>query len=61
VTNHPIARDLCAQFGSPLVSTSANPMTRTSIKESRKLLKTFAGDLAQETAIYDAVSGTRLR
>ncbi len=72
VTNHPIARDLCAQFGSPLVSTSANSTTRPAIKESRKLLKTFAdtdifivhgkvGELAQETAIYDAVNGKRLR
>jgi L-threonylcarbamoyladenylate synthase len=72
VTNHPIARDLCAQFGSPLVSTSANPTTRPAIRESRKLLKTFAGtdifivhgnvgELAQETAIYDAVSGTQVR
>ncbi|MDO9169808.1 MAG: Sua5/YciO/YrdC/YwlC family protein [Methylobacter sp.] len=72
VTHHRIARDLCAQFGSPLVSTSANPTTRPAIKESRKLLKTFAnadifivhgkvGELAQETAIYDALSGKRLR
>ncbi len=72
VTKHPIARDLCAQFGSPLVSTSANPTTRPAIKESRKLLKIFAGsgifivhgkvgELKQETAIYDAVSGKRLR
>jgi L-threonylcarbamoyladenylate synthase len=72
VTNHPVARDLCAQFRSPLVSTSANPTTRPAIKESRKLLKTFAGsdifivhgcvgELEQETAIYDAVSGKRLR
>jgi len=72
VTNHPIARDLCTQFGGPLVSTSANPTTRPAIKESRKLLKTFSdsgifivhgkvGELAQETAIYDAVSGKRLR
>jgi L-threonylcarbamoyladenylate synthase len=72
VTNHPVARDLCAQFGGPLVSTSANPTTRPAIKESRKLLKTFAGAdifivhgkvgvLEQETAIYDALSGKRLR
>ncbi|MFZ2311121.1 MAG: L-threonylcarbamoyladenylate synthase [Methylobacter sp.] len=72
VTNHPIARDLCTQFGGPLVSTSANPTTRPAIKESRKLLKTFSdsgifivhgkvGELAQETAIYDVVSGKRLR
>lgn len=72
VTNHPIARDLCAQFGGPLVSTSANLSTRPAIKESRKLLKTFAdhdifiihgrvGELGQETAIYDALSGKQLR
>jgi len=72
VTKHPIAQDLCTQFGGPLVSTSANPTTRPAIKESRKLLKTFSdsdifivhgkvGELAQETAIYDAVSGKRLR
>ncbi len=72
VTNHPIARDLCAQFGEPLVSTSANPTARPAIKESRKLLNAFAGSsifivhgqvggLGQETAIYDALSGKRLR
>ncbi|MDP3878185.1 MAG: Sua5/YciO/YrdC/YwlC family protein [Methylobacter sp.] len=72
VTHHPIARDLCAQFGSPLVSTSANPTSRPAIKDSRKLLKTLAGadifivhgaigQLEQETAIYDAISGKKLR
>ncbi|CAA9892373.1 putative ribosome maturation factor [Candidatus Methylobacter favarea] len=72
VTNHPIASQLCAHYGGPLVSTSANPSTQPAIKDSRKLLKTFAaldifilhgkvGGLNQETAIYDAVSGKRLR
>jgi L-threonylcarbamoyladenylate synthase len=72
VTSHPIARDLCAQFGNPLVSTSANSTTRPAIKEPRKLLQIFAGsgifivygkvgELAQETAIYDALSEKRLR
>lgn len=72
VTNHPVARDLCAQFGSPLVSTSANPTTRPAIRESRKLLKIFAGadifivagkvgGLIQETAIYNAITGKQLR
>jgi L-threonylcarbamoyladenylate synthase len=72
VTNHPVAHDLCAEFDSPLVSTSANPTTRPAIKESRKLLKTFAdddifivhgkvGELNQETAIYDALTGKQLR
>jgi L-threonylcarbamoyladenylate synthase len=72
VTNHPIANALCAQFGSPIVSTSANITTQPAIIESIKLLKTFTdadifivhgkvGELAQETAIYDAVNGKQLR
>ncbi|MDD5581243.1 MAG: L-threonylcarbamoyladenylate synthase [Methylobacter sp.] len=72
VTNHPIASQLCAHYGCPLVSTSANPSTQPAIKDSRKLLKTFAaldifmlhgkvGGLKQETAIYDAVSEKQLR
>jgi L-threonylcarbamoyladenylate synthase len=72
VTNHPVARDLCTELGSPIVSTSANPTTRPAIKESRKLLKTFAnadifivhgqvGRLDRETAIYDALTGKQLR
>jgi L-threonylcarbamoyladenylate synthase len=72
VTNHPIASQLCTQYGHPLVSTSANPSTQPAIKDSRKLLKTFGaldvfilhgkvGGLKQETAIYDAVSGKQLR
>ena len=72
VTHHPIAHDLCAQFGSPLVSTSANPTTKPAIRASRKLLTTFAGTdifivhgavgtLGQETAIYDAISGKQVR
>ena len=72
VTNHPVAHDLCAEFNGPLVSTSANHTNQRSIKESRKLLKVFGnstifivhgkvGKLDQETAIYDALSGKRLR
>lgn len=72
VTNHPVARDLCTHFGSPLVSTSANATTRPAIRDSRKLLTSFAktdifivhgtvGQLTQETAIFDALTGNRLR
>jgi L-threonylcarbamoyladenylate synthase len=71
VTNHPVARNLCTEFGGPLVSTSANPSSRPAIKESRKLLKALGsdifivhgtvGELDRETAIYDALSGKRLR
>ncbi len=72
VTNHPIAHGLCEKFGGPIVSTSANTTTQPAIKKSGKLIRTFAGadifivhgsvgGLGQETAIYDAINGKRLR
>jgi L-threonylcarbamoyladenylate synthase len=72
VTAHPIARRLCACHGGPIVSTSANASTKPAIRQARKLVRAFSGSgifilqgpiggLQQETAIYDAVSGNRLR
>lgn len=72
ITDHPIARGLCDRYGGPIVSTSANASTRPAIKQARKLVQAFSGSgifilhgpvggLKQETAIYDAVSGNRLR
>lgn len=72
VSNHPIVRQLCTKYGAPIVSTSANPANKPAIKNVRKLQQTFAntgifilngsiGSLKQETAIYDAVTGKRLR
>ncbi len=72
VTAHPIAQQLCRDYGSPLVSTSANATTQPAMKTAAELLTTFpdsdifildgkVGELAQETAIYDAVSGMQLR
>lgn len=72
VTAHPVARRLCARYGDPIVSTSANASTRPAIRQARKLAQAFSGrgifllhgptgGLEQETAIYDAVSGNRLR
>ncbi|WAK01681.1 Sua5/YciO/YrdC/YwlC family protein [Methylobacter sp. YRD-M1] len=72
VTDHPVARRLCACYGGPIVSTSANASTRPAIRQARKLVQAFSGSgvfllhgptggLKQETAIYDAVSGNRLR
>jgi L-threonylcarbamoyladenylate synthase len=72
VTAHSIAQQLCRDYGSPLVSTSANATTQPAMRTAEQVVNAFAGsdifildgkvgELAQETAIYDAVSGTRLR
>jgi L-threonylcarbamoyladenylate synthase len=72
VTTHPIAQQLCREYGRPLVSTSANATTQTAMRTAEQVVNAFAdsdifiidgkvGELAQETAIYDAVSGKRLR
>ncbi|MDD1611410.1 MAG: Sua5/YciO/YrdC/YwlC family protein [Methylococcaceae bacterium] len=62
VTAHPIAQQLC----------SANATTQPAMRTAEQVVNAFAdsdifildgkvGELAQETAIYDAVSGARLR
>lgn len=72
VTAHPIAQQLCRDYGSPLVSTSANATTQPAMRTATELVNSFAdsdifilegqvGELSQETAIYDAVSGKKLR
>jgi L-threonylcarbamoyladenylate synthase len=72
VTAHPIAQELCRDYGSPLVSTSANETTQPAMRTAAQVLSVFAdrdifildgkvGELGQETAIYDAVSGKRFR
>ena len=72
VTAHPIAQQLCACYGGAVVSTSANATTQPAMKTAAQVLSVFAdsevfvldgkvGELSQETAIYDAVSGARLR
>jgi L-threonylcarbamoyladenylate synthase len=72
VTAHPVAAALCRQFGGPLVSTSANrthqPPARTSLavrKHFRSqdvlLIPGHVGGSAGPTAIYDALTGKRLR
>jgi L-threonylcarbamoyladenylate synthase len=70
VTSHPIARQLCEQYGGAIVSTSANISTQPAFRNAAEVANAFPdlfvldgalGDLAQETAIYDALSGKRLR
>jgi L-threonylcarbamoyladenylate synthase len=70
VTAHPIARQLCEQYGGAIVSTSANISTQPAFRSAVEVANAFPdlfvldgalGDLAKETAIYDVLSGERLR
>jgi L-threonylcarbamoyladenylate synthase len=72
VTAHPVAQQLCACYGGAIVSTSANATTEPAMRTAEQVFTAFAdtdifilngkvGELQQETAIYDAVSGVRLR
>lgn len=72
VTAHPVARQLCEVYGGAIVSTSANATTEPSMRTAEQVMAVFAdtdifvldgkvGELAQETAIYDAVSGKQFR
>ena len=70
VTAHPIAKALCEQYGGAIVSTSANITTQPAFRNAKEVANAFPelfvldgalGNLAQETAIYDAVTGEKLR
>lgn len=41
ITQHPIARALCEQFGGPIVSTSANPAAKPEARTRLKLMRYF--------------------
>lgn len=72
VTSHPLAKALCEQFNSPLVSTSANPSTKKPALNALQvrhyftpqqvsIIKGATGGNKTTSAIYDAKTGTRLR
>jgi len=72
VTLHPVAAALCAQYGGPVVSTSANvagrPPARTALQVQRLfgaeldyLLPGRLGGLKRPTSIRDLASGRTLR
>lgn len=72
ITAHPPAAALCAAFGGPLVSTSANLANIAPVRSHEDLhpsllsqldgvLDGCTGDLAAPTPIRDAVSGALLR
>lgn len=72
VTAHPVAAALCAAYGGPIVSTSANlsghPAARTAIKVQRAfgerldyVLHGDTGGAARPTPIFDLATGAQLR
>jgi L-threonylcarbamoyladenylate synthase len=72
ITNHPVAKSICQDFGKPIVSTSAN-LTATPPLLSYQDVKNYfpngidlivrgkVGSLQHPTPIYDARSGKILR
>ena len=72
VTAHNPSAELCRAFGGPIVSTSANPGSARPARSRVKVARYFCGTdmeflpgnlggLSRPTAIYDALSGKRLR
>ncbi|NND90601.1 MAG: threonylcarbamoyl-AMP synthase [Granulosicoccus sp.] len=72
VTDHPLAGELCRQFGSALVSTSANRSGHPPCRDAQSVVAEFGGlldcivdspvgQLDSPTVIVDVVSGARLR
>lgn len=72
VTTHPLVTRLCASFGGPIVSTSANISNQQPARKPYQILKNFGSDtpyivkgtssgLDQATSIFDAVTGNQLR
>lgn len=72
VPGHDQARELCARFGGPLVSTSANPSNRPAARTAMAVRRYFARDIdyllpgsvggaSAPSRIRVAVSGVRVR
>ncbi|MCB1827274.1 MAG: threonylcarbamoyl-AMP synthase [Coxiellaceae bacterium] len=72
ISDHPIVKELCQQFGGPIVSTSANLHGQPAIRDARTVKITFGNDidvivdgkvggLKKPTAIKDAVTGDIIR
>lgn len=68
VTDHPLAKKLCEEFGSPIVSTSANPSSLTPAKTAEEVNNYFndeidyivegeVGSLQKPTQIKNVLTG----
>ena len=72
ITDHPLAKALCNEFGGPIVSTSANPANKTPAKTAKEVKSYFKntvdyilegelGTLSNPTQIRDALTGNIFR
>lgn len=72
VTNHPVARDLCASYRGPLISTSANRSGRPPARDALRVRAVFGteidwyvagrvGGLAAPTRVIDVRDGRTIR
>lgn len=57
VTNHPVAKALCLQYGGALVSTSANKSTLDSARSANEVKQNFADELDKIDYIIDGSLG----
>ena len=45
VSNHPLVRELCNEYGKPIISTSANISGKEEIKNQQEFIRTFSSDI----------------
>ena len=45
ISNHPLVRELCNEFGKPIISTSANISGKEEIKNQQEFMRTFSSDI----------------
>ena len=45
VSNHPLVRELCNEYGKPIISTSANISGKEEIKNQQEFIRTFSSNI----------------
>ena len=45
ISNHPLVRELCNEYGKPIISTSANISGKEEIKNQQEFMRTFSSDI----------------
>lgn len=72
ITDHPVAKKLCEEFGGPIVSTSANLESHSPAKTEMAVKEYFpkdvvcfvlgeVGNLSRPTSVYDVLTGKIIR
>ena len=45
ISNHPLVRELCSEYGKPIISTSANISGKEEIKNQQEFIRTFSSNI----------------